>query len=148
MKITPKTAANLILLIDQLKQSDLLRKDFQEIIGLSPAGQRKYARMLLEAGVTVIADYIDPTPNYVGDALYRLTDNNEHVLFYLAMVRDPASKFKRTGGRKSNFNKALTDPTRHIHLAVDDVAYPVRVAPCRIPAPDPLLAAFYGRIAA
>jgi len=132
------------ILVSTLMVRALRRDEIADMLELSPSGVRKY---VAELGARImIARFEDETPLSRGTPVYCLAISIEQAQAYLqqlgGMPRARAAK-----GQRSAMGAAANDPSRHIHVMVDDAHYAVRLhtAP---PARDPLVAAFFGQRAA
>lgn len=146
---TARRADNIRSIIDTLRQVEMTRVDIQTLLKMSPSGGRKYTRELLESGVMMVAHTeVAPTPSAKGHDqridYFKLTEDEDLIDKLLAaIVQSRAKKAEKSGPPKT---RVLTgDPTRHFHVLADDVHYQVKVPHKKIPAPDPLLAHFFGR---
>lgn len=136
VRSTPATLRrddNVRRLIAAMRERKMLRSEIQQFLGASKSGAGKYIAMLRNAGVIVLDRYVDPTSFSVGHALYRVSDDAELVDGYLKALGTNAAK--RT---------LQVDPTRTLHRLSDDSNYKGKQTGWRIPAPDPVLAAFFG----
>lgn len=128
-------------LIAHLALGDMPRDEFAEFLGFSASGARKYIQELRAAGITKVAHYIDPTPWTKGEPVYSLTGDSAALEAFLASLDHARPPVIATTVRKTVFPD---DPSRNFHIMQDDTRYPVNIAGRKIPAPDPLLAAFFG----
>lgn len=134
---TPQTRRrdeNVRQLVAAMRGRPMLRDEIGEFIGSSKSGTSKYIALLRDAGVIVLVRYLDVTSYSIGHALYRLSDDAQLVDAYLKALGTVVAK--RTS--------RAADPTRTRHLIVDECHYRGKPSASRIPAPDPVLAAFFG----
>lgn len=131
---TKRRDRNVIGLIGALRAGPMRRADLREAMNLSGSSINKYLTLLGDAGVIEIARYINPTAHSIGTAVFRLVRDTERVDDYLRSVEAGSEQRERKQW------------TRSIHRLQDDS--PFRHAPqCNpIPAPDPVLAHFFGLI--
>lgn len=143
---TARRADHIRNIIARMRNSELTFADIQQILCMSPSGARKYVRELLSAEVIVIdrSEHIRRIAGKGSEQMihyYKLTDDESKIDKLLAALSAPrAEKKKEEEPRK----RVLTgDPSRHFHIMEDDTHYPVKTQR-KVPAPDPLLAAFFG----
>jgi len=146
--VTPgQTAARLErmrTLVSVLMVRALRRDDIADMLKLSPSGVRKY---VAELGARImIARFEDGTPTWLGTPVYCLAISIEQAQAYLLQLGG-TPRVRPAKGQRSAMSSAANDPSRHIHVMVDDAHYAVRLhtAPA---ARDPLVAAFFGQRAA
>jgi DNA-binding transcriptional ArsR family regulator len=132
-KATEQRDANVRKLIAALRHGPLLRDEIRDLLGLSASGNNKYIALLREAGVIEMMGYVNPVGNSPGHPLYRLNRDAAVVDAYLRSLEEGSAKLV-----------TLKDTSRHIHRLRDDGPESVFVPKRGIPAPDPVLAAFYG----
>lgn len=132
-KATQRRDDNLRTLIAALRQGTLLRDDMRGLLGNSHSGCNKYLATLRAAGVLELDRYVGATRTSPGHPAYRLTRDLQRVDDFLAALAAGA--------------KPPVEPLeagRHVHIMADDCHYGRKIEQHRIPAPDPVLAAFYG----
>jgi DNA-binding transcriptional ArsR family regulator len=135
VRVTPATKRrddNVRQIIAALRNGPMLKDDIRDMLGVSQSGINKYLQLLRHAGVIEIERYIDVTRFSIGRAVYRLSRDADLVDVYLHSLAESAKQV------------APKDPTRHIHRLEDEGPWPDRLPKPGIPAPDPLLAAFFG----
>jgi hypothetical protein len=144
---TARRFENINAIISTLRQCEMTREHIQTLLKFSPSGARKYVRELVNAGVMVVS-HLEHVPRISnkGQAQqihwFKLTDNEDIIDNVLAVI---LRKEKEKVPREPAPRVLTGDPSRHFHIMADDTHYPVRVQHKKIPAPDPLLAAFFGR---
>jgi hypothetical protein len=143
-KATLLRAEMIRTIIARLRESDLSFVEIQALLKFSPSGARSYMKDLRKCGVVYIPYRIGATSRSIGVAVYALVEDDELVEAFLAMIDNPANVGTPKGAPKSRH----TDPSRHFHIMADDANPALRIKRARIPAPDPVLAAFYGMVAA
>lgn len=128
-------------MIDRFRQGEAMFDELAELIGFSPSGTRGYLKELIDADLVFLDRRINVVARSIGQAVYVLTDNEDLVDAYIASMGIPQPE----RAPKERIAHGLpTDPTRHFHIVQDDSSYPVKVARLNAPAPDPLLAQFFG----
>lgn len=134
--VTPSKTAERIervrKLINALMVSELSRDEIGGLLAIGPSGVRKY--MVDLAGIV-------ESSGEAGHLVCRLTRDAEKVANYLASL-DALTPARPIKPRACALTVAAQDPARHFHIMEDDVEFPVRIP--RIPAPEPLHAAFWG----
>lgn len=144
---TARRANYIRSIVERLRGGELSTSDIREILSMSPSGTRKYVRELLGAEVMVISrtEHIrriagrgsEQTLNH-----YKLTDDESKIEALMALLSKARDYKKKAEEPKK---RVLTgDPSRHFHIMEDDTHYPVKVQRPVTPAPDPLLAQFFG----
>jgi hypothetical protein len=148
---TARRVANMKLVIDTLRERGTMhREDVSFLLGFSPSGARKYVRELIADDVLVIDHFLPPltksttatpvyalnTPIVVAAFLERLETMPQTVAQQRAQV-DHTS----TGPR---MQKVQAEDGRQVHMLRDDVEHKPRSARFKIPAHEPLMAAFFG----
>jgi hypothetical protein len=137
--------ANMRLLVAALRQRPMLRSEISDLFGYSLSGASKYIRELCAAQLlTLESSFVR------GGAAghYCLTADAALVDAYLAAIdardRAAAAVHAIAPGPVQRTSRAGPGAAgRQIHRTADD--WPIAAPPPhRIPAPDPLLAAFYG----
>lgn len=143
---TARRADHIREIVALMRTKELTFADIQEVLCMSPSGTRKYVRELLSSDVIVIdrSEHIRRIAGKGSEQMinyYKLTDDESKIDKLLAALSAPrAEKKKEEEPRK----RVLTgDPSRHFHIMEDDTHYPVKTQR-KVPAPDPLLAAFFG----
>lgn len=128
---TQRRDDNLRILIAALRQGVLLRDQMRSLLGNSHSGCNKYIAVLRAAGVLELKRYVNRTRSSPGHPAYGLTGNLQRVDDFLASL---------------DAGPALAEmaPERHVHIMDDDCHYERKITAHRVPAPDPVLAAFYG----
>jgi hypothetical protein len=133
-------ADNLRLLIEQFGQRDLSRDDICELLGVTNSGVRYY---VLDLGP--LLEVIDSGPAV--QRSYRLTSDAARVTAFLANLDEVPAHRQQRNRIRSKRAATQRDPTRHIHVMQHDAHYAIRVP--RFPVRrDPLVAAFFGSVAA
>jgi DNA-binding transcriptional ArsR family regulator len=119
-------------IIAALREGPMRRADIREALDLSGSGVNKYLAQLSEAGVVEIARRINPSSTSQGTAVFRLVRDTDRVDDYLRSVE--AGSALREKPKQPRAERRLPDNS------------PFRQAPLfsRIPAPDPVLAHFFG----
>jgi hypothetical protein len=128
---------NIERLIATLREREILRDEMGDVLGMGTSGVRKYLRDLIGAGVIVLDRYIDPTRFTLGTPVYQITSDTAKVDAYLKAIRAECS-IPRRPGAKSYLSIAMSDPTRHIHVASDDDWHRPRVERKKPAQRDPL----------
>jgi hypothetical protein len=128
-------------LIARLELGEMARDEFAEFLGFSASGARKYIQELRAAGIMHALRYIDPSPSTAGEPVYSLTGDIVALEIFLRTLDQARPPVIATTVRKTVFPN---DPARNFHIMQDDTRYSINIAGRKIPAPDPLLAAFYG----
>jgi len=128
-------------LVTALLSSDLPGPDLAEVLGLSPAGSRKYVRELSGAGIIALAVPLDGTVSVVR-RVFTLAVTEEQARAYLADLTVTAP-IRAAKPSKSAISVAMRDSTRHVHLMKHDVQFSIRLNRTP-PMRDPLVAAFFG----
>lgn len=128
-------------IIARLRESDMSFLEIQALTKFSPSGVRSYMKDLCNCGVVYVAHRIDATTRSIGQAVYALVENEAKVDEFLAQIDNPANVNTPKAPNKPPMH---ADPSRHFHIMKDDANPALRVKRARIPAPDPLLAAFFG----
>jgi hypothetical protein len=134
---TERRTDNLRRIIDRLTLGECQRHEIEEMLAMSPSGSRKYIASLLDANVMYIArreekkGYIHFRDHAEGAAVYALNPDTEVVDAFLAALE--------LGPRVANkfVGAVCIDPDAPKQTSV-------AVWRCKIPEPDPLLAAFFG----
>lgn len=132
--------ANIRSLVKQLAaDGPMLRDDICFFLGMSPSGGRKYIRELSDVGVIIGTSEAAGVPR-----LYTLNPDQDHVAAMLTAMAAPHAAPAGIAGAPTTGRIVITEPGRHLHVMLDDVQYKIK-STYRIPAPDPLLAALFGR---
>jgi hypothetical protein len=117
----------------------MLRDDIRAMLFLSPSGINKYIRLLREEGVVELDRYIAPSRLSLGHPLYRLASDTEQVERYLRSLDGPREvRTKPAPATRPH------DPSSRIYRMEDDGKFKCPAPQWPIPAPDPVLAAFFG----
>lgn len=130
---TKRRDGNVRLILDMLHHGSMLKDDIRDTMHLSQSGINKYCQLLRHAGVIEIERCINRTRFSPGTPVFRLARERGVVDAYLKSLDEG-------GVRKA----PAKDPTRHVHRLEDEGPYPDRLPTISIPAPDPLLAHFFG----
>lgn len=149
---TRKRANNMKALIENLRAVGRMGRDeFGLFLGQSPSGGRKYLRELADDGLVIIVAFEDARPGQKnGPPIFSLTPDAAAVDAYLLKLeRIPDNLTERrasidhtsTGPR---MQKVQAEDGRQVHMLRDDVEHKPRSARFKIPAHEPVLAAFYG----
>jgi hypothetical protein len=124
-------AANLRTLIAALREQELSRDEMSNLIGKSKSATREY--------VVILGSLLDSSMGDAGQA-YRLTSDEKRVQTFLAKLGDGPGR-RKTGGARSMLAAAMSDPSRHFHIAADDMPFkvklqrgPVKADPWALPA--------------
>jgi len=127
------------------------RDEINLFLGMSPSGGRKYIRELVEAKAITVVDFEPSHPNgNYGAPIFGLVDDPQAIEAFLKELDNmPKNLTQRramvdhnsTGPR---MQKVQAEDGRSIHMLRDDVEHKPRAVRFRIPAPDPVLAAFFG----
>lgn len=129
---------NFTRLIDMLRGGRMLRDEIGEFLGMSPSGRRKYILELRKGGVIELAGFIDATRWCEGHPFFALTGDEAVIADFLSKLALPALDEPRLV-----IPRPSREPGRHVHILRDDVEH-VAKPRFKIPAPDPLLAHFFG----
>jgi hypothetical protein len=121
-------------LITALQVKPMTRDEIGAVLEVGPSGARKY---LVDLRGKYAVDMI------AGEAVIRLTISAAEVLAFLSELS--AAALARSAKRAPS--APVIDPSRHIHIMLDDAAFKVR--PLKgIPAHVPMMAHFYGLVRA
>lgn len=127
--------------VTALLAGDLPGPELAEVLGLSPAGSRKYVRELSGAGIIALAVPLDGAVSVVR-RVFTLAVTQEQARAYLADLTVTAP-IRAAKPSKSAMSVAMRDSTRHVHLMKHDVQFSIRLNRTP-PMRDPLVAAFFG----
>ena len=130
-------------LVAALAEGEMPRPDIGELLGLSLSGIRKYVTDLIEHDVAYVVSRIGERPGCMGVPVYALNPDQGKVESFLAALA-VGQLNQPSGGRPTLLSTALADPSRHFHVLKDDDVISPRVSRTRIPAHEPLHAAFFG----
>ncbi len=129
-------------LIAELSRRPMTVQQTADFLGMTHAGAKNYMRDLRTSGMIDAPDY---RSGHVGPPapIYHLTTNTACIAGYLAALQanEPPPSCRPVG--TTLLAQCLQDPTRHLHVMVDDTHYqpPMhRVKPFR----DCLVAALFG----
>jgi hypothetical protein len=140
---TIRRVDNMRKIVDHMRNDELAFIDIQGLLQFSPSGARKYIRELVAFGAIEVARI--ESEQGVGNLHYQKTYyklcDDESVIDKLFEMLGSGPQRAITDMPKK---RLCSDPDRHFHIMSDDVNYQVRVPHKKIPAPDPLLAAFFG----
>lgn len=142
---TARRADNIREIVALMRNSLMTFAGIQEVLRMSPSGTRKYVRELITSDVIMI-DHTDTIPRIAGKGAeqtvhyFRLTDDEAKITRLMGMLSAPRTEKKKGDPRKPTLTG---DPSRHFHIMMDDTHYAVKPQ-SKLPAPDPLLAAFFG----
>lgn len=128
-------------IVTSLLTGDLPGPDLAELIGLSPAGSRKYVRELSGAGIIALAVPVDGAVSVVR-RVFTLAVTEAQARAYLAEL-DVSAPIRAAKPSKSALSVAMRDSTRHVHLMKHDVQFSIRLNRTP-PMRDPLVAALFG----
>jgi hypothetical protein len=137
---------NLMKLVKEFSAREMLVDEICRFLKFSGSGARKYVCDLREAGVIELARYINGTATYLGQPVYQLTPNKQHVDGFLAAIAlskttVAAPKKERPSRQQQRLMKLGND--RHFHILGDDKHFPIR-AGREVVHRDPLVAALFG----
>lgn len=130
------------------------RDEFAEYLSQSPSGGRKYLQELVKDEVVYISSREPVAPGQKeGVPIYRLNVDEAFIDAYLLKLDAlPTNLTERrtlvdyTG--KSRLQKVQAEDGRQVHMLVDDVEHKPRTARFKIPEHEPVLAHFFGMVAA
>jgi hypothetical protein len=121
-----------------------------DLLCFSESGARKYITELVADEIVLVAGF-DPAPpkTRIGKTIYKLSDSVSIVDAFLERLDiAPQNLTQRRAladhSAEPRMQKVLSEDGRHIHMLRDDVKHNPRTSPFKIPAPDPLLAQFFG----
>jgi hypothetical protein len=138
IRTTPATKRrdqNVRSIVAALRNASMLKDDLRDMLGISQSGINKYVQLLRTAGVIELERYVGATRTSQGIPVLRIARDSAVVDAYLLALEE-APAFPRTA--------RPVDHARHIHRIEDDGHFPDRSPTVGIPAPDPVLAAFFG----
>jgi hypothetical protein len=141
IRTTPATKvrdAKVRTIIAALHSDTLLRDEIRRLIGGSTSGTNKYLALLRAAGVIELDRYIGVTKRSPGHPLYRLNPDSEAVDAFLRSLDVRAT---RPAARLDE--PVLDHQGRQVHHLEGDKPRAC-LAGDRIPAHEPVLAAFFG----
>lgn len=152
---TRSKVVNIKRLINCMRGVKVMRLDnVMVLLRFSESGARKYTQKLVEDDVFQIHGF-DPAPPKcrVGKTIYRLNLDAAFVDAYLLKLDAlPTNLTERrtlvdyTG--KSRLQKVQAEDGRQVHMLVDDVEHKPRTDRFKIPEHEPLMAYFFGMVAA
>jgi hypothetical protein len=142
---------NIKRLIDCMRDAGVMRlDDIMVLLGFSASGARKYTHELVGEGVLKIHGF-DPAPPKcrIGKTIYALNKDQRAIdAFYERLALIPVNLTERRAKADHSagprMQKLQVEAGRQVHMLRDDVEHKPRSARFKIPAPDPVLAAFYG----
>lgn len=129
--IRTERVANMKRLVAALIEREMSSAECAQLLGLSTSGTRGYTYPLTTHGVA---------ESYTGGATcvgkyFRIYDE-ERAAAYLRQLDDPKAS-NNMAGAPSNYQRAIKDPTRHIHVVADDEPTYPRVRNITPAKPDP-----------
>lgn len=139
---TTQKSSNIKRIIEALCMGEMTRQTISELLSMSPSGTRKYIADLKREHVMVTVRQDGATSWHNGHDVYRLNPDVDVIDSFLAKLEAgtvPKSPAKR-GENAAEVRSGL-------HICSDDMAFSVKVSGFKIPAPDPVLAHFFGRVA-
>lgn len=128
--ITPERALRMISLIDGLKQGTMSMREVGDCTGLGLSGSRKYMRNLVDNEIVICEGY-----NH--GLRYSLTDDTNRVKWFVLAIMAP----RKDGLPKARGRKFEEEG---VHVMGDDEVFRIKRATWKLPAHEPVLAAFYG----
>lgn len=134
---TKRRDQNVRLMIEALRCGSIMKDDLRDMMAMSQSSINKYCQLLREAGVIEIERTVGATRFSSGTPVFRLVRDRAVVDAYLRSLTESAVQ------QATDINAR-----RHIHRMQDDGRWPERVPVSGIPAPDPVLAHFFGMRAA
>lgn len=132
--------AKFVKLIDMLLPLTFSVHEVAAMTNTSASGARKYIRVLIGAGIVRTIEQTNA--QHPGPLLHEVCGDEAAIAQFLASLAvgySPLSSYKTKA--------PVTSTTRHIHLMQDDAPYYAKTVK-KIPAPDPILAALFGKVAA
>lgn len=153
---TRKRVDNVKAIIEKLREVGRMGRDeFNLFLGMSPSGGRKYLRDLVDDEVIHIFAFEAPAPGKnEGPPIYRLNLDDDFVTAYMlkleALPRNLTQRRAQVDHTSNGprMQKVQAEDGRQVHMLRDDVEHKPRSVRFRIPAPDPVLAAFFGFVGA
>jgi biotin operon repressor len=128
---TRRRDQNVTAIIGALRNGPMLRADLRNVIDMSESGVNKYILMLRADGVIEVDRFVNATRSSPGHPMFRLVRDTERVDDYLRAV-----------AAGSALREKPKQPNR-IHRLDTGSFHPGALSMC-IPAPDPVLAHFFG----
>ena len=149
---TRKRADNMKALIENLRAVGTMGRDeFGLFLGFSPSGGRKYLRELTEDEMIHIVGFEEVMKNgQPGAPTYALNKDAAVVDAYLLKLEKMPQNLTERRAQVDHtsagprMQKVQAEDGRQVHMLRDDVEHKPRSARFKIPAPDPVLAHFYG----
>jgi hypothetical protein len=149
---TRKRADNMKSLIENLRAVGRMgRDDFGLFLGMSPSGGRKYLRELAEDEMIHIVGFEEIMKNgQPGAPTFALNKDVALVDAYLLKLETAPQNLTERRARVDHtstgprMQKVQAEDGRQVHMLRDDVEHKPRSARFKIPAHEPVLAAFFG----
>jgi hypothetical protein len=131
--------ARLRMILGALRDGPMRRDALRDLLGVSRSGINRYLAILRAAEVIEVERDLWPTCTSPGHLVFRLIANGERVDDYLRVIALPPPP-----PPQPSCIVPPDDPACRIHRLPDDSRWPLLSSKGRFPAPDPVLAAFYG----
>ncbi len=125
------------------------RDDINLLLGYSESGGRKYIQELAADDIIMIVDFEPKQPRaQAGAPIYGLNKDAAVVDSFLSMIDtlpENVVQLRAMADRSGpRMQKVPAEDVHYVHMLRDDVEHKPRAVKFRIPAPDPVLAAFFG----